>query len=215
MHAASDLSKLHNAVQNRLKRIKNHFASVSRRPEIDRNSVITTCVIELDNTAICALREFTVSSLRRARTVRGHRISVNRKFGPETEIAAYVLSVVNTVKFSRNRPSALKREEEQTVRDPKDTEKILINCAATNLPSLQNALALNVGIFRDIPTVRNFYAHRNENTWRKVRDKARAMGVVPVRHPDDFVQSSIAGRPVSLFEDWLGEAQLFFDELMQ
>jgi hypothetical protein len=215
MHAASDLAKLHDAVQYRLKRIKNHFASISGRPETDRNLVITTCVVELDNTAICTLREFTVSSLRRARTVRGHRISVNRRFGPETEIAAYVLSVVNIVKYNRQRPTSLKRDEEQTIRDPKDTEKILISCAATNLPSLQKALALNVGIFRDIPTVRNFYAHRNENTWRKVRDKARAMGVGPVRHPDDFVQSSISGRPVSVFEDWLAEAELFFDELMQ
>jgi hypothetical protein len=215
MHAVSDLSKLHDAVQARLKRIKSHFASVSVRPAADRNPVITTCVIELDNMALCALREFTVSSLRRARTIRGHRISVNRRFGPETEIAAYVLSVVNSVKYNRKKPTSLKRDEEQTVRDPKDTEKVLISCAATNLPSLQKALALNVGIFRDISTVRNFYAHRNENTWRKVRDKARATGIVPVHHPDDLVQSSIAGRPVSVFEDWVGEAELFFDELMQ
>jgi hypothetical protein len=215
MHAVSDLAKLHDAVQYRLKRIKDRFASVAARPLTDRNMVVTTCVIELDNMNICALREFTISSLRRARTVRRHRVTVNRPFGRETEIAAYILSVVNTVKFSRTTPTDLNRNEEPTVRDPKDTEKVLINCGASNLPSLQRALALNVGVFRDLSTVRNFYAHRNENTCRKVRDKARALGAPPVSHPDELVQSAIAGRPVSIFEDWMGEAELFFDELMQ
>lgn len=148
--------------------------------------------------------------------MRGHRITVNRQFGPEPEIAAYILSVVNSVRFTHIRmPISLRRDEEQTIRNPKDTEKILISCAATNLPSMRNALSLNASVFRDLSTVRNFYAHRNENTWKKVRDKAQALGIGSVVHPDDLVQSSILGRPLSLFEDWIAEAELFFDELMQ
>ena len=178
--------------------------------------MIATCVIELDNMCISALREFTISTLRRARTVTGHRVSVAGKFGAEQQIAAYIMSVVNAVRFAnKQNPTTLRRDEEQTIRNPKDTEKILISCSATNLPSLQRALSLNATFFRDLPTVRNFYAHRNSDTWRKVQNKALALGVSPVTHPDELVRASLAGRPVTVFEDWLAEAQLFFEELMQ
>jgi hypothetical protein len=47
------------------------------------------------------------------------------------------------------------------------------------------------------------------------RYKARSMGVYNARHADDLVSALVGGRPVSVFEDWLAEAQLFFEELMR
>ena len=41
------------------------------------------------------------------------------------------------------------------------------------------------------------------------------MGVYNARHADDLVSALVGGRPVSVFEDWLAEAQLFFEELMR
>jgi hypothetical protein len=76
-------------------------------------------------------------------------------------------------------------------------------------------LAFNFAVFRDIATVRNFYAHRNDDTARKVRAKARSMGIPTAYHADDLVTAAGVGRPVSLFEDWLREAQLFFEESMK
>lgn len=216
MRATSDLAKLYDAVLYRIKKIRKFYWSLPSRPEGDKDLVIAHCVLELDNMAICALREFTVSSLGRARTVAGHRISVNRSFHSEGEIGAYILSIINSVKYnSWNKPSSIRRNEEPTIRDPKETEKILMDCAASNLSSLQRALALNVGLFRDIATLRNFYAHRNKDTWRKVSNKARDMGVLGARHPDDLVQAIAAGRPVPVFEDWVAEAELFFEELVK
>jgi hypothetical protein len=216
MRVVSDLTKLHDAVQTRLSRLGGAFATISGRPPEDRNFVIAACVIELDNLSMSAVRQFTVSSLTRARTVLGHRVTVNRTFGSEEEISAYLLSVLNSVAYARaGSPSAVKFDKEPKVRDPKDTEKVLISCGATNLPSLQNALALNVGLFRDVATIRNFYAHRNRDTFRKVRAKALNMGVATVKHTDELVQAHALGRPVSVFQDWLSDAQVFFEELMK
>lgn len=197
MRAASDLTKLHDAIQRRLTRLRHAFASVPGRPLKDRNFVIATCVIELDNMSMSGVREFTFSTLTKARTVLGHRVSVNRMFANEEEISAFLLSVLNSVAYAKlGAPAGIKRHKEPKVRDPKQTEKILNACNATNLPSLQNALALNVGLFRDLATVRNFYAHRNQDTFRKVREKANNMGVAVIRHPDDLVQALVIGRPV-------------------
>jgi hypothetical protein len=63
MRAASDLSKLHSAVQYRLLRLGRMYASLSNRPEKDHNMVIANSVIELDNMVLIALREFTISCM--------------------------------------------------------------------------------------------------------------------------------------------------------
>jgi hypothetical protein len=216
MRAASDLAKLYDAAQYRLVRIRRLYSSLTNRPLADRGMVISTSVMELDNLIISTLREFTISSLVRTRTVLGHRVATNRPFRCEAEISAHIISIVNSIAFQRlKQPSRIARKDEPTVRDPKTTEKILVGCAASNLPSLQNALALNLSVFRDIPTLRNFYAHRNEDTWKKVKDKARIMGIIAARHTDDLVQAVVIGRPSSIFEDWLGDLETFFEELMK
>ncbi len=216
MRAASDLRKLHSAVQYRINRIKYRYISVLKGPKENHDLLIAYCVIELDNMAISTLREFTVSCLNRARTLNGHRITINKSFNNEKEISAFILSIINTVKYGKiGAPKLIDRDKEPTVRDPKDIEKILSTCNASNLPSLRTAISLNTGIFRDLATLRNFYAHRNEDTWKKVRNKARDIGVSPIQHPDEIVQATILGRPVSIFEDWLAEAAIFFDELMK
>jgi hypothetical protein len=137
--------------------------------------VIANSAIELDNMVLIALRKFTVSCMFRARTVSGHRITTARLLKNEQEVSALIPSVVNTVKFRRlNRPAQIPRHGEPTVRDPNQTERVFQSCGASNLASLQNALALNLDLFRDIATVRNFYAHRNEDTWRKVRANTKS-----------------------------------------
>ncbi|MBY5326530.1 hypothetical protein [Rhizobium leguminosarum] len=170
-------------------------------------------MIELDNLVLSSLRNLAISSLWGARTATGHRISTSRTFGPQDEISAYFLSVANLTKYLRmSSPPTISRKEEPTIRDPRTTAAILNGCAASNLGALQNALAWNFAIFADLSTVRNFYAHRNDDTYRKVRNKAASMGVLGLSHPDMLVTKRIANRSVTLFEDWLDETELFFEE---
>jgi hypothetical protein len=140
MQATSDLAKLHGALQRRLLAIKLLYMSRQQRPSEDRQIVIGMAVIELDNTIVSGLREFTVSSLIGARTVSGHRISTNQAFATLPQISAFILSVMNTVRYqTMKKPASVPRRDEPTVRDPKDTEKILQKCMASNVGSLQNA----------------------------------------------------------------------------
>ncbi|MNL57701.1 hypothetical protein D3C87_1812860 [compost metagenome] len=101
------------------------------------------------------------------------------------------------------------------MRDPKNIEKILRSCGASNLPSFQNALALNTNVYRDLVKLRNFYAHRCKDTWQVVDNLARNLGVVSLDHPDDLVCYVITGRPVTIFEDWLSDVEIFFEEAIK
>lgn len=216
MHASMHLGRLHAATQERLKKLSNLYHSAVSTSDGERKIIFSYIAIELDNLNISTLREFTISTIRRAKTVGGMKISVNLSLGDEEEIAAYMLSIVNLVKYKNlKNPSKIKRNQEQAVRDPKQIEKILVACAASNLPSLQNALALNSNMFRDLKFLRNFYAHRNRDTLLKLQANVANMGVISIHRPDEIFQYVPPGNSFSLAENWLTEAQLFYELLMQ
>lgn len=212
MRPTSDLSKLHEAVQYRLVRLRRLF-STAQNLDPRKSQLLSYCVIELDNLLMSAVRVFAISSLRGARTSSGQRISTSIPFSSLEQISAYFLSVANSAKYSRmSNPVAVSRKDEPTIRDPRTTEQILSRCGASNLPSFQNALAWNFSVFMDVGTTRNFYAHRNDDTWRKVRTRAGGMGILNISHPDQLLLSRIPTRSLTIFEDWLDETELFFEE---
>lgn len=214
MRAVTDLEKLRVAISCRLIRLRRLYSSLPARSRSDRTLVTSVAVMELDNLVLGGLRQFMISSLRGGRTCSGLRVRTNRSFGQEGEIAAYALQVLNSVRYNRlNQPASITRRDEQTIRDPRDMAKVFQACAATNLPSLDVALSLNSPLFRDLGTFRNFYAHRNDDTCRKAYTKGAVLGLTNFQHTDDIVTSSLIGRPVSIYEDWLDDAELFFEEL--
>jgi hypothetical protein len=204
------------AFSGRLRRIRKVSAQSETGTPEERARALSFALIELDNLILGGMREFIVSSLRGARTATGHRISVAGHFTTSESIAAYVLSIVQAVTYRRiGSPSAVNRRQEAKIRDPRQVDRVLSTCSASNVGSVRNALSLNTSLFSDIATVRNFYAHRNEDTWAKVRRQATEKGVLNIKHTDEFVTRQIPGRPVSLLEDWLDDAELFFDVMTE
>ena len=215
MRAAMHLARLHDATQYRLKRLLELYRASDKISNREKSVHLSYIAVELDNLNISALREFTISTIRRAKSVSGQRINVSVSLGPEEEIGAYILSVQNSVKFKNMKnPSSVARTDEPTIRDPKETEKILINCNASNLPSLQNALALNLSLFRDVKFFRHFYAHRSKDTFSKVVANAAKMGIYNPHHPDDVLLHVLPGSSQSVVEVWLNDAQTFYELLM-
>lgn len=216
MRASSDLGKLHSALQRRIQKIGFVYRSGIAGDLRERSRIISFCAIEFDNLFLSGLRQFTVSSLTGSKTVRGHRVTTAQAFLDSGQVAAYVMSILNAPKYiGKGRPTSLSRGEEQKVRNPKDTEKVFLNCSASNYPSLANALALNFNFFNDMATVRNFYAHRNDDTYKKVANLGQRFLCPNIHHPDDIISTAGVSGPLTLFEDWLNEAELFFDELMK
>jgi len=216
MRSFTDFLKLRRAIYHRLVRLQVLLASCGAHGANLQNPIVSTCIIELDNLVVGGLRAFMVGTLFQGRTATGNRVLVTKSFSSEGEIGAYVLSLLNIVKYNRlGKPPNVVRREEQTIRDPKDVEKILIACSASNLGAFQTALSLNASVFRDLATVRNFYAHRNEDTFTKVRRQARTYGFPLIKHADEFVRHSLPSRPVRVIDDWFAELDLFFDEAVK
>jgi hypothetical protein len=216
MRPSKDLRTIYRSVSFRILRLRRIFVAATNSNEPRRRVLLAFCAIELDNLIISGLRAFTVSTLSCARRASGVKVTTNRQFSGEDQIAAFVVSTVAPKKYARmNAPATIARRDEQTIRDPKEIEKVLIGAAATNLISLQNALALNSPIFSNLKFVRHFYAHRNGDTWSQVSDRARNLGLMGIKCTDDLLVARVPNRPVMVFEDWLDDAELFFDELVK
>lgn len=215
MRASMHLGRLHDATQYRLKRLLDLYGTIGVLPIPQQSRRLAYIAIELDNLNISALREFTISTIRCAKSLTGKKISVNRNLGQEDEIGAYILSVLNPVRYKNLKfPATVKRTDEPTVRDPKEVKKVLVDCAASNLASMDNALSLNSSLFRDIKPIRHFYAHRSKDTFIKALANSASLGLPHPRHPDEILKHVVPGRSVPVWEEWLIEAQIFYELLM-
>ena len=216
MRAAMDLRRLYDATSLRIAYLRSLLGSMSVLPPRHQSIQLAYVAIELDNLIIGSLRAFTISTMRKARTVNGKSITVNTSVQSEQEIGAYVLSILNVVKFKKlKHPLRIVRTDEPTIKDPKEIEKVLAACGASNLPSLQNALSINSRIFRDVKFVRHFYAHRGADTFAKAASHAASMGILNVKHPDEILRYVAPGRPLPVIDEWLVDAELFFGLLME
>jgi hypothetical protein len=86
-----------------------------------------------------------------------------------------------------------------------------MNC--DHLANVEAALSTGTSVFQHLPTVRNFYAHRNEETSRK----ALAVGVTYViadkPAPTPMLLTPAIKRPQALMLDWIDDIETVMELL--
>lgn len=175
-------------------------------------------IIELDNLIISTFREFLVSSNFGVKGLSGRwaRTQVP-PFPTDAHLGAQALSIVNSVRYQRlGSPQTVDRREEHKFRNPREVRNVLASLGGNNLPEFDAALALNTTLFSDIAVLRNFYAHRNRDTWRKVSNHfATQRGFPRFRKAADLLSYQRPGAAGSMLNEWLIDAELFFDFALQ
>jgi hypothetical protein len=90
------------------------------------------------------------------------------------------------------------RRDEPTWHDPRTLLTLASDIGVSNLNEVQAAFSLGATYLSNLPTVRNFYAHRNDETFRKVREKAILLGLGRNIRPSEFVCTVLPSRPQNL-----------------
>ncbi len=175
-------------------------------------------IIELDNLIISTFREFLVSSNFGVRGLSGRWASTMvPPFASDAHLSAQALSIVNAVKYrNMGSPPTVDRRDEHKFRNPREVRTVLASLGGNNLPELDSALALNTTLFSDIAVLRNFYAHRNRDTWRKATNYfTNNRAFPPFRRASDLLAYQRPTSGVRVLEEWLADAELFFDFALQ
>jgi hypothetical protein len=218
MRAASRFHTIQTVFNRRVSFFRQCHAKLLAGNDRAANAWGAHVVIELDNLIISTFREFLVSSNFGARGLSGRWTStVVPPFPSDAHLSARALSIINSVKYGRmGSPPIVDRRDEHKFRNPREVRAVLASLGGNNLPELDTALALNTTLFSDIAVLRNFYAHRNRDTWRKASDYFTQQRAYPhFRRAADLLIYQRPSSGVSLIEEWLGDAELFFDFALQ
>lgn len=95
--------------------------------------------------------------------------------------------------------------DEPVWRDPNTLLKLLQASGASNLAQVQAGFAYQTSVFKELPTIRNFFAHRNEDTNAETVSVARNVGVSTKLRPSEIMCSNSPGRPQNVICDWLDD----------
>lgn len=133
----------------------------------------------------------------------------NRGGRPVT-VTATIISVQDAIEFavrttrsSTKATGPWKRRDEPDWLSPEILLKLLRALNSSNLATAQAALSYPSRVFKDLPTVRNFFAHRHEETARKVASVAHSHGLSSRRRPEELMCTRLPSRPENILTDWL------------
>jgi hypothetical protein len=108
----------------------------------------------------------------------------------------------------RNRLGPWSYSDEPTWRQPSVLLSLLTALGSSNHSHVANGLSTTTAFFDSAPAFRNFFAHRNPDTSRKVRQRALRLGISPTLHPVEILCSTRAGAPSPLLVQWLDEVRI-------
>lgn len=143
-------------------------------------------------------------------TMSGNRVSCSNQIQKFEDALIFAIRRLRSRKYSGVRPS---RRDEPIWHDPSTLLTLATEIGVSNLNEVQAAFSLGATYPNVLPTVRNFYAHRNDETFRKVREKAMMLGMGRNLRPCEFLCMSLPSRPQNLISDWIDEIRLTIELL--
>jgi hypothetical protein len=161
---------------------------------------VSFLTIEASNLWAGFSKAFFLSCVFRAKRESGRRVVSTQVFPRTTDAISFAIAEINP---------ALGREPNWA--DPNILLILLQRAGVSNYAEALAALAVPTTVFRDLPTMRNFFAHRGEVTARKTKRVARSAGLSGDLRPSDIMCSRRPGRPQNLLADWIDDMRNVID----
>lgn len=209
MRPILDLRLLQRSGLRRLSRLR-VLASAATLPRAlphERETRITYCVLELHSFWFSFSRALFLSAAFGARDAAGSRVALSKVARPAN------IGDAMTHAIRRLKPHLLKDGrtppwswyEEPKWSEPTALLASLDEIGASNRPRVVAGLSVPTRVFDDLPEFRNFYAHKTEDTARRVPPIAAVYAIPPKLPPSQMLLSLASGRPQPLLLDWIDD----------
>ena len=103
------------------------------------------------------------------------------------------------------RRGRITRRDEPSWHEPQTLLLTSQEMGCSNLGNVHAALSTGTRAYKDLPTFRNFYAHRNPETATKTKRIATTNSISSRLHPTEILRSAAPGRPEVLLVDWIAD----------
>ena len=213
MHAEKNLVVLDSRMQCRISRLKYLTSTfgLTYTPEMGR--CCSYVVIEALNCWVLFSRSFIISAALGARARNSGKITSASHWPSQNDVIIRAAVAENPrLASSGSLPTYIDRRQEPAWHDPAVILRLCAALGLSNGATVSQALSLGATAMRDLPPVRNYFAHKNEDTAERVRRIGRTHGISAYagslsrkKSPVLVVTSAAPGRPQSILNDWLDE----------
>jgi hypothetical protein len=202
--------RLHRSANMRLIWLRDKVNSLTPITSLSHDESIAYVVIESTNIWASFTRAYYLSWFMKPRTMTGQRVNCTRHFVSFQDALLFAIRHLRSPEYKRARAS---RRDEPTWHDPGNLLSLAAAVGVSNIGQISSALSFGATYSSNLPTVRNFYAHRNDETFRKVQNKAALLGLGTNLRPGEFVCAALPSRPQNVISDWLDEMRLTIELL--
>jgi hypothetical protein len=202
--------RLHRSANTRLLWLRDKVNNLTPITSFSHDESIAYVAIESTNIWAAFTRAYYLSWCMKPRTMTGQRVNCVHHFTSFEEALLFAIRHLRSAGYRRSRPS---RRDEPTWHDPGNLLELAAAVGVSNIGQISSALSFGATYGSNLPTVRNFYAHRNDETFRKVQNKAALLGLGTNLRPCEFVCAALPSRPQNLISDWLDEIRLTIELL--
>jgi hypothetical protein len=166
--------------------------------------LVAFIAIEMLNLWASFVRAYYLSCCMRGKRVGGGRVLIPAAAGIGS-CAQAIDFAMQTVKPYQQGGPPWSRREEPAWHDAQTLLKLSLAAGVSNASQVQAAFGVRTRVFLDLPVFRNFFAHRNDDTARKVSARARYYGLSPQLRPSEILCAASLGRPQRVCSDWLDD----------
>lgn len=216
MRCTRSLARLERSCVKRVRRLQGHVDELKTfrtavRTATERRlaeHAAGAMVIDVLNTWANFSRAYFVSCMLGTCTVSGTRVTPRAAAGRANDAIGAAVTWVRPCakpKFD----GSWNRRDEPTWHDPRTLIDLAIHCGFSHWSDVASAFSgAQSRTFQDLPTVRNFFAHRNAETRDAAIRVGTRYGVGTVDRPSELLFAYPLGRTVPLILDWLIDVEL-------
>jgi hypothetical protein len=207
------LGKLRKVAHRRIAKLRPTVSMLSLplAPESDR--ILAWAMIEALTLWAGFLRAYYLSATIHAKTSSGAKITLSTSSFSDIQSALrFAVQLLKDPKFRKN---SVSRRDEPAWHNTSSYLRLLQRIGVSNLSQVRAAFAYRTTVFDHLPTIRNFYAHRCDDTSRKVGNVGIRLGLTttPSLHATEIMCSRLPKRPQNVATDWLDDIRNVIDLL--
>lgn len=210
MRSSTKLLRLEYQSLKRLKRINSEINQIISLPQNNHREIrarIAYCALELHGTWAHFSRSYFISAMLGCKTGTGIKIfSIHPLGTPITQIDEAIGTAIsiNTPKKAQNKPlvGPWPSRDEPSWHSTQIWLHLLKQTNCSGLTIIQNALSIPTTVFADLTKYRNYFAHRNEDTFKIAQKLAPSYGISSLIKPSEILISKPLGQPNTLLTQW-------------
>jgi hypothetical protein len=207
------LEKLYKSASRRIEKLRSRVRHLNVPIKFDDDVQIAWAVIEASSLWGAFLRAYYLSGAIQTRTRSGRSVQFTARAFPNTESALrFAIQTVGSRPFNNNRVTRYDEPPWHNVKNFLNLQKAV---AASNLQQVYSGLAAGSTFSPMLKDVRNFYAHRCDETFLRAATVGIKLGLTskPELRAGKILCSRLPRRPQNVITDWLDDMANVFDLL--